>query len=71
MSHTKTITYRIWTSSKAWKDVETYHWLTDALRKSGIKKPVKVQFRSKRSWLPVCDQAVKTALRAAFGGTSK
>ena len=66
----KTITYRIWTSNKAWKDVETYHWLADALRKSGIQKPVRVEFRSKRCWKPVSDHAVKLAVKSVFGGAN-
>lgn len=68
MGHTKTstIVYRVWTSQKTFEEVETCHWLADALRKSGIRKPLKVEFKSKRSWLPVCDQGVKTALKAAF-----
>lgn len=40
----RTITYRIWRSSHDWVEIQTNYWLADALKKSGVTEPFKVQF---------------------------
>lgn len=63
----KTIKYRIRDSHKGWVEVETNYWLADALKKSGVRQPHRVQFRSKHCWKTVSDHAVNAAVKAAWG----